>query len=222
MSFLTTNEIIKKITGSNEEITKQLELLKKEGFKLNINNYDSIIKHLTDKVIINTNNFSEKQKLILNKIGYLPLIIDDESCLFTNECLDTFGIDTISRIYKYIYLPYNTSNRQYESKCIDFNKIFQKDNLKHFIKLYNTILNNKLDEIEPQKFHNILNTYQKNFELINNIIKEEQLSKKTIENLNTYFNMPNDVKREISLKTEKDIEEIDNIFIKLIDDKVNI
>ena len=109
----------------------------------------------------------EKLRKITEKIGKLPLFVDMKSGMFSKNALQEFDITSIVRLYKYSYLPYNDNviEGMYKislRKAIDFEKLFQPDNLSNFLILYKNILGNNSNQIDIVQFNKIAKIYLQN------------------------------------------------------------
>ena len=156
--------------------------------------------------------YQEKLKEIAEQIGKLPLFVDMKSGLFSENTLKEFDVASIVRLYKYSYLPYNDNvlegmNKISSQKAIDFEKLFQADNLSNFITLYRNILGNNLNKIDIIQFNKIAKIYLKNKNIFDEIINNQELMNELLPNIKIfcYSTEPK------YLKNIKNIEDLRNI-----------
>ena len=183
-----------------------------DNFKF-LNNHIYNLDHTIDTEISTLPvEYQEKLKEIADQIGKLPLFVDMKSGLFSENTLNEFDITSIVRLYKYSYLPYNdnVAENGYKissKKAIDFETLFQADNLNNFLTLYRNILGNNSNKIDIIQFNKIAKIYLKNKNIFDEIINNQELINELLPNIKIfcYSTEPR------YLKNIKNIEDLRNI-----------
>lgn len=183
-----------------------------DNFKF-LNNHIYNLDHTIDTEISTLPvEYQEKLKEIADQIGKLPLFVDMKSGLFSENTLNEFDITSIVRLYKYSYLPYNdnVAENGYKisfKKAIDFETLFQADNLNNFLTLYRNILGNNSNKIDIIQFNKIAKIYLKNKNIFDEIINNQELINELLPNIKIlcYSTEPK------YLKNIKNIEDLRNI-----------
>lgn len=183
-----------------------------DNFKF-LNNHIYNLGHTIDTEISTLPvEYQEKLKEIADQIGKLPLFVDMKSGLFSENTLNEFDITSIVRLYKYSYLPYNdnVAENGYKissKKAIDFETLFQADNLNNFLTLYRNILGNNSNKIDIIQFNKIAKIYLKNKNIFDEIINNQELINELLPNIKIfcYSTEPRYLKNIEDLKNIKEI-----------------
>lgn len=183
-----------------------------DNFKF-LNNHIYNLDHTIDTEISTLPvEYQEKLKEIADQIGKLPLFVDMKSGLFSENTLNEFDITSIVRLYKYSYLPYNdnVAENGYKissKKAIDFETLFQADNLNNFLTLYRNILGNNSNKIDIIQFNKIAKIYLKNKNIFDEIINNQELINELLPNIKIfcYSTEPRYLKNIEDLKNIKEI-----------------
>ena len=178
-----------------------------------LNNHIYNLDHTIDTEISTLPvEYQEKLKEIADQIGKLPLFVDMKSGLFSENTLNEFDITSIVRLYKYSYLPYNdnVAENGYKissKKAIDFETLFQADNLNNFLTLYRNILGNNSNKIDIIQFNKIAKIYLKNKNIFDEIINNQELINELLPNIKIfcYSTEPRYLKNIEDLKNIKEI-----------------
>lgn len=183
-----------------------------DNFKF-LNNHIYNLGHTIDTEISTLPvEYQEKLKEIADQIGKLPLFVDMKSGLFSENTLNEFDITSIVRLYKYSYLPYNdnVAENGYKissKKAIDFETLFQADNLNNFLTLYRNILGNNSNKIDIIQFNKIAKIYLKNKNIFDEIINNQELINELLPNIKIFCYST----ESRYLKNIKNIEDLKNI-----------
>ena len=186
-----------------------------DNFKF-LNNHIYNLDHTIDTEISTLPvEYQEKLKEIADQIGKLPLFVDMKSGLFSENTLNEFDITSIVRLYKYSYLPYNdnVAENGYKisfKKAIDFETLFQADNLNNFLTLYRNILGNNSNKIDIIQFNKIAKIYLKNKNIFDEIINNQELINELLPNIKIlcYSTEPKYLKNIKNIEDLRDIKEI--------------
>lgn len=189
------------------------------GLKCTIDNFKFLNNHIynLDETIdteISTLpvEYQEKLKEIEEQIGKLPLLVDMKSGLFSENTLNEFDIASIVRLYKYSYLPYNdnVAENGYKissKKTIDFETLFQANNLNNFLTLYRNILGNNSNNVDIIQFNKIAKLYLKNKNVFDEIISNQEIMNELLPNVKIYcYSEERDFFKDI-----KNVEDLRNI-----------
>lgn len=183
-----------------------------DNFKF-LNNHIYNLGHTIDTEISTLPvEYQEKLKEIADQIGKLPLFVDMKSGLFSENTLNEFDITSIVRLYKYSYLPYNDNVAENgynisSKKAIDFETLFQADNLNNFLILYRNILGNNSNKIDIIQFNKIAKIYLKNKNIFDEIINNQELINELLPNIKIFCYST----ESRYLKNIKNIEDLKNI-----------
>ena len=162
---------------STDTQLKMLEIAQVNGYKLNTKSNFAVLNSLLERMI-DLSNFDGKYKdylsSVIENIGCAPLYFTGYDGLFSYEMIDTFGVDSITEIYKYITL---------KDVDIDFKLLIDSGKISDFKLLYDDIF--KIDVIDSNfdifSFKNFCNKYLENIQLFDEVLGSDlSLEDKTL------------------------------------------
>lgn len=154
----------------------------------------------------------KKRRMLIDKLGAVVYGVEEDSPLFSDYMLDTFGVDNIVHLYKHGYLTEKES-----SIGIDFDKLLNKDNIESFISIYKDFLEHDEEELDIVSFLDTARKYLKNPDLFNEIMRNNP-DKDLSACMKQYFlqNCKN-----IKISSVDDIRNIDKLLFDEFDAEVN-
>lgn len=207
--------IIAKCNRLNDAFVKYL---KQKGIRLDVYLLDTILERkpycidldieIREKIDKEENSeIKNKRTKLLEKIGHISYIIEEDNPLFSDYMLEQFDPEDIASMYKYGYLLEDSKYHDY----VDYYELLNEENRESFVHIYKEIVAKNDKEFDPVKFGKVAKRYMKNPKLFNQVVTN-------LENEDLASNLKQLFLSDYTTITVDSIEDIRNVDKKVLDE----
>ena len=207
--------IIAKCNRLNDDFVKYL---KQKGIRLDVYLLNTILERkpycidldieIREKIDKEENSeLKNKRTELLEKIGHISYIIEEDNPLFSDYMLEQFEPEDIASMYKHGYLLEDSQYHDY----VDYYELLNEENRESFVYIYKEIVAKNDKEFDPVKFGKVAKRYMRNPELFNQVVTN-------LENEDLSSNLKQLFLSDYTTITVDSIEDIRNVDKKVLDE----